>query len=349
MDVKYVNDAKIKQEKTRIEQERNSVEGRKQGIFSPTESFGTEYSSPPETKIEEKRSNLLSSISPLVFPPDLTEEFYIEFNAYKANTTRADEASRTFNFVKSVYLPFPSNVTDQYGASYSADNLFFGGEFLKNSIDTLMTSDGTKKVENILSKQAIDRGGNIVADVLEKIGKSPRQALAAGATYGLTGLGGSIGAAAKTALNVTTNPYPVMIYQGTNFKSFSFSWTFFPESSEETSLISRIIGYFRREMLPERIEETPSILKYPAIFEIGIQPQIKLFKRCVVNNLDVNYTPVGPAFVKEFPKESSPFVDPAAITMTISFQEVEMWLANDFHSEESKGFNYIKADRQYVR
>lgn len=341
MNVGYVNQKK----------EEQSVEGRKKGIFAPKD---PESAAPPEKKVEIKRAALLSTISPLVFPSDLTDGFYIEFNAFKANQERPEEATRTFSFEKSVYLPFPQSVTDQYGASYSQDNLFFGGDFIKTSLNELMTSNGTKKVENLLpGGGAADRAGIILADLIKKTTDAPKQAAAAVATYGLTGVGGPIGAAAKASLNVTTNPYPVMIYQGTNFKSFAFSWTFFPESPAESDTISRIIGYFRREMLPERIDSTPSILRYPAIFEINIQPEIKMFKRCVVSNLDVNYTPAGPAFIKESPKpQSSSFftnidlVEPAAITLTISFQEVEMWLANDFKTSEVEFFDYVKSNRR---
>ena len=341
MDVKYVNQKK----------EEQSVEGSKKGIFGPPRE---PVSAPPEKKIEVKRAALLSTISPLVFPSDLTDGFYIEFNAFKANTERPEESTRTFSFEKSVYLPFPQSVTDQYNASYSPENLFFGGDFAKTSFDALMTSDGTKRVSNILpGKGVADRAGNILADLIKKTTSSPKESAAAVATYGLSGVGGPIAAAAKTSLNVTTNPYPVMIYQGTNFKSFAFSWTFFPESPAESDTISKIIGYFRREMLPERNDNIPSILKYPAIFEISIQPEIKMFKRCVVSNLDVNYTPAGPAFVKEFPKPQAgsfftniDLVEPTAITLSISFQEVEMWLANDFKTSEVEFFDYVKSNRR---
>jgi len=347
MDVKYVNDRKT-------ERLRPDVEGKKEGVFAPREeNFGTEYSAPPEKKVEAARTNLLSSISPLAYPPDLTDEFYIEFNAFKANTSRALEAKRTFNFEKSVYLPFPQSVTDEYGASYNEEALNFTGDFAKRSLDAAMTSEsGTKKVANLLpGGGAADRLGRILADAANKAKDAPRESLAAVATFGLTGMGGPYASAAKSTLQVTTNPYPVMIYQGPGgFKSFAFSWTFFPESSKESDTIKKIIGYFRREMLPERVEEAPSILKYPAIFEIVMQPEVKLFKRCVISNLSVNYTPSGPAFVKEFPVESSNFIEPAAINMTVTFREIEMWTANDFHSEESKNFYYNdpKATRKYV-
>jgi hypothetical protein len=306
------------------------------------------HSSIPEKKVEEKRTNLLSSISPLAYPPDLTDEFYIEFNAFKANTTRPDETKRTFSFEKSVYLPFPQTVTDTYNSRYSEESLMAGGDFLRNSINEVMTSDGTKSVKNLLPGSGVaDRAGKVLASALEKGLKNPMDTAAGAAVYGLQGIGGPIGAAAKAAIPVTTNPYPVLIFQGPGgFKSFGFSWTFFPEDPKESGIIRKIVGYFRREMLPERIDKIPSILKYPAIFEIVINPEIKLFKRCVITSVDVNYTPVGPAFVKEFPKISSDFIEPAAVTLTINFQEVEMWLANDFYSEESKDFNYVDAKKR---
>jgi len=299
---------------------------------------------PPESKVEEKRAALLSAISPLVYPPDLNEEFYIEFNAFKSNTSRADEVKRTFNFEKSVYLPFPQSVTDAYNAQYGQENLFGVAEFFREAIDSLITGDsGTKRVSDLLNKNLrADRGGRFAANKVNNLVNDPVGAAGAAATFLVNGVGGPIGAAAKTTFKVATNPYPVLIYQGTNFKSFTFSWTFFPESPDESKTINKIIGYFRREMLPERIDNHPSILKFPAIFEIYIRPDIKKFKRCVINSVDVNYTPAGPAFVRDAPQVAGVTANsnPAAISLTISLQEVEMWLANDFSAEESKEFGY---------
>lgn len=304
---------------------------------------------PPEKKVEEERQKKLEGPAPLKFPTDLSDNLYIEFNAFKVSQDRPNEAKRTFDFTKSVYLPFPSSVTDQYGASYSREDLFFGGEFIKNGLNTLMTDgSGTKSVENVFSSGALDRTGQGAAKAIQKFtadakGSMQRGAAVVGA-YAMTGIGGPIGAAAKAAFNVTTNPYPVMIFQGTGFKSFSFSWTFFPESKKESDIIKKIIGYFRREMLPESLKSTPSIMAYPAIFEVSMTPEVKQFKRCVVTNLDVNYTPMGPAFVKEFPVKSSAFLEPAAVTMTLSLQEIEIWTANDFYATEENNFDYIKGN-----
>jgi len=322
--------------------ESNDVETRKQGIFA------TPSNRPPETTVEEKRQEKLKAQTPLKFPPDLSDNLYMEFNAFKVSQDRPQETKRTFEFSKSVYLPFPSSVTDQYGAYYNEEALFFGGEFIKNGLNSIMTGgDGTKSVGNIFSKGTADKTGQGFANKLDGIvadakGSMKRGAAAVGA-YALTGMGGPLGSAAKAAFNVTTNPYPVMIFQGTGFKSFGFSWTFFPESKKESDIIKKIVGYFRREMLPESLKSTPSIMAYPAIFEVFMTPEVKQFKRCVVTSLDVNYTPMGPAFVKEFPlKDGSPFLEPAAVTMTMNLKEIEIWTANDFYPTEENDFDYIK-------
>jgi len=305
----------------------------------------------PERQIEMQRERRLKAQAPMIFPPDLTEQLYIEFNAYSVNQDRPSEAKRTFEFKKSIYLPLPSSITDQYGASYNREDLFFGGEALKQGLNAAMQSgDGTKSVGNIFGGETLDKAGNAASKAINKFAGDPSGALktgaAVGATYLMSGVGGAIGAAAKASFNVTTNPYPVMIFQGTGFKSFGFSWTFYPESSKESETIKKIVGFFRREMLPESMKQTPSIMANPAIFEVYMNPDIKQFKRCVVTGLDVNYTPSGPAFVKEFPlKDGSPFLEPAAVTMSITLQEIEIWTANDFYNDESMNFEFIKKNK----
>lgn len=310
----------------------------------------------PEKKIEEKRSNLLiGQNAPIVFPSDLSPDYYISFNAFKHSQERPDESKRTFKFDKSIYLPLPAGIADSYSASYNQEDLYIFGNAAKEGMNALMTSGGTTSIANAMKGDGINKAAGAVNSALAKIKQDPTgSAKTAGATaaaFMLQGAGGPLAAAAKSAFQVTTNPFPVMIFQGTGFKpAFSFDWIFYPESQLEADIIRKVVGYFRREMLPERVEEAPSILKYPAIFEIVMRPEVKLFKRCVISNLSVNYTPSGPAFVKEFPVESSNFIEPAAINMTVTFREIEMWTANDFHSEESKNFYYNdpKATRKYL-
>lgn len=307
----------------------------------PTTSTTAVDGTPPETKIESARSeNLSGDNAPIQFPADLSPDFYISFNAFKFSQDRPDEAKRTFSLTKSINLPFPGSITDQFGARYDQENLFFGGEALRGTFNDLMTTNGTKKVENIFSDTSYDKLANQLSSFTDRLTDSSERSriAAAGATYLMTGVGGAIGAAAKTAFQVTTNPYPVAVYSGTGFKNFGFSWTFYPETKEESDIIRKIVGYFRREMLPEQVPNTPSILKTPAIFEVSIKPDtyLKKFKRCVVTGLDVNYAPSGPSFVKSMDSDPAP----AAVSMTINLQEIELWLANDFEVTEEAFFDY---------
>ena len=73
-----------------------------------------------------------------------------------------------------------------------------------------------------------------------------------------------------------------------------------------------------------------------------INDSITAMTNIVISSVDVNYTPAGPAFVRDAPQVAGVTADsnPAAISLTISLQEIEMWLANDFSAEESKEFGY---------
>lgn len=302
----------------------------------------------PEKKISDARtSKLVGDNSPLVFPENLPENFYIRFNAFSYNNDpkykRANEVTRTFKFEKSVILPLPSSINDTYGASYNSENLYFLGNALKNELGSFMDGNGTKSVGNIFRKETMSKVASDVADLIEKT--SGAEAAATLATYGLSGLSGPLPSAAKAAFQVTTNPFPVMIYSGTGFKTYSFSWTLHPTSHKETETIKKIVGYFRREMLPEQDEKMSSILRTPAIFEIEMKPNeyTKQFKRAVLTNLDVNYTPNGVAFLFDDLSTGKPTRAPAAVSISLTFQEIEVWLANDFYETEQESFDFKTA------
>jgi hypothetical protein len=81
-------------------------------------------------------------------------------------------------------------------------------------------------------------------------------------------------------------------------------------------------------MLPG-ISKTASIFfTYPGIVRIFLNPTSKYlykFKPCVVESFSVNYAPNGPAFYRKT-------TAPAALSVSITFQEVELWTKNDFLS-----------------
>ena len=327
-------------------------EQRKIGIASNSPaikgSSATSSTTLPEKTIDEKRSStLLGSKSPLTFPSDLSADYYISFNAFKFSQDRATEVKRQFSFEQSVYLPLPGNISDTFGASYDKENLFFFGNAAKEGMNSMMQEGGTVSIQNALNQNVGNLAGKGATNLINTIKNDPtgagKNALAGALTYLVAGAGGPLAAAAKSSMQVTTNPFPVMIFQGTGFKPpFSFDWTFYPESLEEAKTVRKIIGYFRREMLPEMMAENKSILKVPAIFEIKMVPDsyMRQFKRCVLTNMSVNYTPNGATFIS-----SEDTKVPAAITMSLTFEEIEVWLADDYYADEYNSFG-VK-DRNY--
>lgn len=300
---------------------------------------GTTTATLPEETIEKKEDN-----TPVRFPEDLADDFYISFNAFKHSEERPKDQRRTFTYKKSIILPIPTNLTDGNSAGYNAESLGILGNAVRDVVSKEFIDKGIGgAVKTAFSKDGVNQAASSVAAALEGIAGNSKvvgdAALAAG-VYLSQGLPGGLGAAARSSLQLSSNPFPVMIFQGTGFKpAFTFDWTLYPESVSEAKTIKTIIGFFRREMLPERIETNTSVLKTPSIFEIKIKPSgiARVFKRCVLSNMAVNYAPSGPSFLTDSTGNQQKY--PSAVSLSLTFQEIEIWLANDYLPLESDSFD----------
>jgi len=298
-----------------------------------------------ETTIEGNRAATLNSENaPIKFPSDLGTDYYISFNAFKHEIEKPDETTRrSFTFKKSINLPLPTNLSDSYSADYNAENLFFVGNALKQGLTEF--SSGPGGVVGGFENLNMNSAGSNAAKALNYLADNKGKIGAAAGVMALGGMGGPFGAAAKAAFQVTANPFPVMIFQGTKFKPpFTFDWTLYPESREEALIIRTIVGFFRREMLPETYPGNPAILKTPSVFEIKLTPELPLrtFKRCVLTNMNVSYAPAGVSFQSD-PKTGANSNDatPTATSISLTFQEIEIWLADDYGTSEETQFRPI--------
>ena len=296
---------------------------------------GTSYRT-PEQQIEGNRETSLNGDNaPLVFPSDLGDEYYISFNAFKYTNDRPQESKRTFLPNKHIKLPLPTNLTDNYSSAYKAEDLFVVGNAVKEGMSSLVANGVVKGLESITPNTI----GSAAAKGMDYLAKNKEKLLATGAVFALSGTGGQLASAAKSSLQLTTNPFPVMIFQGTGFKpAFTFDYIFYPESYEEAETIKSIIGLFRKNMLPEKMTGNESILKTPAIFEIQVTPSdiLRKYKRCVLTNMGISYAPSGISFVKD--PNKSPRANPTATSLSLTFQEIEVWLGDDYSSSEL--YNY---------
>jgi len=291
----------------------------------------------PDKQIEEKRSQTTNSENaPIVFPSDLGSNYYISFNAFKHEIEKPADVQRTFSFKKSINLPLPSNLSDSYSADYSSENLFAAADALRQGL-TSLTQQGIVKGLGSVNPNSAGKGA---ANALNYLKDNMGKVISAGGAMALQGFGGQIGAAAKSAFQVAANPFPVMIFTGTKLKPpFTFDWTLYPESYEEAKTIKTIVGFFRREMLPETYPGNAAILKTPAIFEIVLYPKsptLRKFKRCVLTNMIVNYSPNGLSFLASTKTQDDPA--PVSTSISLTFQEIEVWLADDYDTNENSEF-----------
>ena len=310
----------------------------------PTGGNQSTISTLPDKKIDSQRQ---MDNTTLKFPEDLADDFYISFNAFKHSMERPEEARRSFTFEKSIVLPIPTNLSDSFAAGYNSTDLYIAGEAVREFASSSFQEKGIAgSVKYAFSNAGINKASEKVSDLLDAISGNPavtKNAALTGGVYlaeGLNTISPGIAAAAKSSMQLSANPFPVMVFQGATFKpAFTFDWTLYPESRSEATNIKKIIGFFRREMLPERMETNTSLLRTPSIFEIKIRPKniARTFKRCVLTNMGVNYAPNGPSFISDVTGNQEKFS--SAVSISLTFQEIEVWLADDYSILEDNYFN----------
>jgi len=180
-------------------------------------------------------------------------------------------------------------------------------------------------------------------------------ALVPGAMSGLAGGLDSIAAMGGVELNseaalnavtgVVTNPRKEQLFNDVNFRTFDFSFNFFPKSKAETEQVAQIIKMFRFHAHPE-VSSNQVFYSMPSEFQITyvdmkypsnnpFQEVASLFGansnagtvishnqwlnrigRCALTNVTTDYTPLGR--LTSFANGA-----PAAITLTLQFTELE--------------------------
>lgn len=294
-------------------------------------------------------------ISPLIFPKTLNKNLFIEFNAF--NYTKDPKykkiVKRNFNYDKSIYLPMPSTISDAFGASWEGAALGIVGELIRQGTAATISDVSLQNLIDSPSQSLTTMKEN-AANFIRGLG---REEAAGVLTSALTSPQTALTNAVKTNFNVTENPFAIMTYNGVGFKQHQFSWTLYPESKEESVVIKKIVNYFRREMLPEKLKTNRYLLSYPAIFEIRLHPNKNTmrFKRCVLTDMSINYTPNGLAFFKtekdtlETSSSNAIEIFPASVSLSLTFKEIEIWTADDFSSNEEDSFDYVDSSNQTVK
>lgn len=124
------------------------------------------------------------------------------------------------------------------------------------------------------------------------------------------------------------NPYLTCIFEGIDFRSFAFTFKFYPFEESDCQEIFDIYQTFRKNSLPEYVDGERTFLGYPHSCEIEylwkgeVNPWLHRFKRSVCTAVDIDYTAAGMFSVMRngFPSE---------IVMSTKWTEMELVTAED--------------------
>lgn len=248
-----------------------------------------------------------------------------------------------------IYLPLPSELRDDTGVSYTNVNLETVGDVINNDARSsagaaalrysgdLIGAAGKGIADFIGSLPTSESVGNVISGGLQSVGSRlfPAEQMTS---------------AVQQATGLAPNPNPSVAFQGPQLREFSFTWTFFPRSREDSLKIQKIIMWLKRAALPENaVSGSGAVLKYPWLARLNFYPwdgvgtvqsteygwtanSIVRYKKCFMSAVNVNYNPSNvPAFFKG--DGNNPGL-PVAVQLTVSFKEIEYFLAKDYPVED---------------
>lgn len=133
-----------------------------------------------------------------------------------------------------------------------------------------------------------------------------------------------VGEALSKSSGVAANPKKEQLFKGVDYRTFSFTYQFFPRSPEEAANVRDIITEFKLHMHPEFKDSTGNFLYiYPSEFDIVYYQNGKenlnlpRHTSCVLTDMSVSYTPQG--IVSTFPDGM-----PTQVNVSLTFKELAL-------------------------
>jgi hypothetical protein len=262
-------------------------------------------------------------------------------SAAQANVQRSVKSISKPEFINTtkltkdaIALYLPDTLTYNHQQSY--DQLNVGESKTGKAVAAVKSAmEAYNKGDNDGAKSAIDKA----AAVGSSVGKS------AGLTAG-SAVAGALGAAGQAGFTAITgtvvNPMLELIYKSPNFRTFQFTFSFYPRDEKEALEVQRIIERMKFHQAPELVEDAKGFLIPPSEFDIKFyyagrqNPNIPPIATCVLTSIDVNYAPNGWS-AYEVPGENFPGLGrtgmPVAIELTLNFQETSYLTKRDYRNE----------------
>ena len=232
--------------------------------------------------------------------------------------------TKSYDFANAVTLYLPQGINIGDGVEY--ERFDFG------TIGTLMSQAvaSGNTIPKALMDAAINEGSNAI-DMLKGsfAGMSKEIAALAAVRVAQRVPGGTVGAVARSASGVTTNPNTKTLFKAVNLRTFTFSFKMIASSSAEAREIDSIVNHFRREMYPDliQIDNLPLGYVFPKRFKIditynGYKVPIKFLESNLLS-MNTTYNPSSMGYHEDGM--------PSEIDMTLTFGEPRTLSKSDFN------------------
>src|SRR6056300_990430 len=201
----------------------------------------------------------------------------------KASNTVLSEFPTHSRTTAAIAMYMPPGVSVNYKMAYDASPTDMSGQVAK-AIGAAKSADNTtKSVEAIIS--GVTAG---LATAGKKIVDDIGQGLSAGEPSKLLG----------KAFGVAMNPHEEQFFEKPDFRSFSYSFEFWPRNKEEADAVEKIIFLFKYHMHPTKEGGSGGrLFKVPSEFEIdycylsGNNSRMNRIARVVLEDMSVTYGP----------------------------------------------------------
>src|SRR5210317_1113540 len=185
-----------------------------------------------------------------------------------------------------IALYLPPGVKVSYGMQYDTEPTDLSGQLLG-------TIGEARNATGALDKFKILAGG-IGGGAATELGKG------IGDLFGSASIGDPVKLGSK-ALGVAINPHEEQFFNKPNFRSFNYTFTFFPKNEDEMEMVHNIIWLFKYHMHPgyDASSVGGRVFKVPSEFEIMYYYKnnrndfLNKIARCVLETMDVTYGPEG--------------------------------------------------------
>ena len=237
------------------------------------------------------------------------------FTEFKKSKGYLDPAIRIYDGSVALYMPTDIQVNDSVMYNDNTRKTF--GTIGGLTLDAFNTGSAGSIASG---KAAVGAGGAAVGKGLEALFKKSSSAALksfGGVVGGLAGVAGAdiIGDEFQRSTGKASNAHEYMAYGSTAMRTFSFSWTFLPDSKAESDSAAAIIKHFRMAAHATKNDVvTINVPDHVIVSFHGSKDMIQL-PPLVIETVNVTYNPNNSSFFRHGNA-------PVEIGLTVSFKEI---------------------------